>query len=132
VKEHTMNPSSFKHANRLLGAPKGHVPEESEIGEIMALPVWTDGQQCVSMWRATWRERISLLLFGTLWINVWSGRTQPPICPIICRTYLRETPPADKWLKTFKRDVRWGMLLRRWSEIIQVTVGRAFQWYFHE
>lgn len=126
-----MTPSSFKYANRLLGAPKGHVPEESPVGEIMALPVWTDGQQCVSCWKATWRERISLLLFGRLWIAVWMGSTQPPICPTITRTYLRETPPAEKWLKRFSTRTRWSMLWQRVKEKPQLIVGRFFQWLYH-
>src|SRR5262245_20592807 len=105
-----MTPSSFKYANRLLGASPGHNPDESPVGEIMALPVWTNGEQCVSLWKATWRERISLLLFGKLWISVWMGASQPPICPTITRTYLKETEPAERWLKKFSRNARWVML----------------------
>jgi hypothetical protein len=49
---------------------------EDECG---TLPVATDGQVCLSLWKAGWRERLSILFFGRVWLWVYSGKTQPPV-----------------------------------------------------
>lgn len=67
-----MTPLAFPESNRTLNAPEG-------MDNCSALPVWSDGQQCISCWRPNWRERLSILFFGRVWIWVWSGHTQPPI-----------------------------------------------------
>lgn len=67
-----MTPTKFPESNMVLTAPKG-------MDNCGALPVHTDGEMCVSLWTASWRERLGLLLHGRLWVFVWSGRTQPPI-----------------------------------------------------
>lgn len=121
-----MIPSSFKYSNKLLGAPRGHVPEESEVGEICALPVWTDGQQCVSLWRPTWRERISILFYGQVWCQVWFGQSQPPICLVGMKDFIREQEPAERWLRKFKRGVRWRFL---WERIHEKWRGRRVPWW---
>ena len=43
------------------------------------LPYWSDGTQCVSCWRPTLKERLSILVNGKVWLGVKSGRTQPPV-----------------------------------------------------
>ena len=68
-----MHPVKFKESNRQLNAPRGL--EE----EVNPLHVWTDDIQCVSCWRPTWRERLSILFFGRVWLGVLSGHTQPPV-----------------------------------------------------
>lgn len=91
-----MLPRSFKHSNRLLGAPKGYDPNDKDNpGEILALPVWTDGAVCVSCWQATWRERFSMLFFGRVWVHVWYGGSQPPIALTGTRVYLRDSEGVD-------------------------------------
>ena len=47
--------------------------------EIKDLPAYTDGQFCVSYWQMSLRERLSALLFGRVWLSVFSGNTQPPV-----------------------------------------------------
>ncbi len=47
--------------------------------ECSPLLVFRDGTQCISCWRPSWRERLSILLFGRVWLYVVSGRTQPPV-----------------------------------------------------
>ena len=49
-----------------------------------------DGKQCLSCWRMSLRERLSALLFGRVWIWVWSGNTQPPIYLEAARTIFKE------------------------------------------
>lgn len=69
-----MNPIRFAEANRELQKPEGMTDEQCA-----SLPVYTNGQQCVSCWQATWKERIRFLFTGKAWLWVWSGETQPPV-----------------------------------------------------
>jgi hypothetical protein len=74
----TMKPVSFKHSTATLQPSDKEYSDDIEGVE--ALPIWTNGEQCVSCWRANWRERLSILLFGKVWVSVLSGDTQPPVC----------------------------------------------------
>ena len=69
-----MEPQKFPQANKDLLKPEGWTDEECET-----LPVYTDGQQCISLWKLTWAERFSALFFGKVWLYVHSGHTQPPV-----------------------------------------------------
>ena len=84
-----MRPISFKHANRTLGPPTKQDYSENVMG-IAPLPVWSDGEQCVSCWQMSWRERLSALLFGRVWIALLSGETQPPASAQVSQEYLTE------------------------------------------
>lgn len=89
-----MKPSSFEHANRHL-RPSGAQYSDNVEG-VEPLPVWTDGEQCVSLWRPTWRERLSCLVFGKVWLALLSGQTQPPALVVACREYLTDEPDEPK------------------------------------
>ena len=98
-----MKPIGFKYANQQLGAPAGLLercdrrsPLELHVEGIDPLPVWTDGEQCVSCWRMPVRERLSALLFGRVWLAVLSGSTQPPVYIQAGRTYLKEERPRGR------------------------------------
>lgn len=84
-----MKPTSFKYQNRTL------LPSNAEysanVSGVDPLPIWTDGEQCVSCWRMSWRERLSALLFGRVWLAVLSHNTQPPVFLWVGREYLRES-----------------------------------------
>jgi len=84
-----MKPVGFKYQNRVL-QPSGKEYSENVTG-VVPLPVWTDGEQCVSCWRMSWRERLSALLFGRVWLALLSGETQPPALVQASRDYLKET-----------------------------------------
>jgi len=100
-----MLPAGFKLSNRLLGAPLGYDPNDKDNpGEILALPVWTDGTVCVSLWKASWRERLSMLLFGKVWMQVWYGGSQPPIALTVTRNYLHVTDES-----TGRKLTRWEL-----------------------
>jgi hypothetical protein len=73
-----MEPVKFKESNRQLDPP-GRTEYSLDIGDIKPLHAWTDGSQCISCWRPTWRERLSILVFGRVWLGVLSGGTQPPV-----------------------------------------------------
>jgi len=83
-----MKPIEFEYANRLLD-PSGHMYSEN-VTEIVPLPVWTDGEQCVSCWKMSLTDRLSALLFGRVWLAVLSGETQPPVSIQASRNYLKE------------------------------------------
>ena len=68
-----MNPVIFDQANRNLLKPDSMTDEECAN-----LPVYTDGSVCISLWKMTWKERLSALFFGRVWLWVHSGETQPP------------------------------------------------------
>lgn len=88
-----MTPTTFPQSNKTLKAPPG---KEAEIVE---LPIWTDGQQCVSCYRLSWRERFSALFFGRAWLSVLSGQTQPPVWMLVKRELFEQPkapPPAQE------------------------------------
>ena len=69
-----MKPIDFKQSTKVL-------QRSSEITDdgCASLPVWSDGTQCVSCWKPSLSERISLLFGGQVWLGVASGSTQPPV-----------------------------------------------------
>ena len=54
-------------------------PPDMTDKECSSLPIWSDGKVCISCWRPKWKERLSILFFGKIWVLVHSGYTQPPI-----------------------------------------------------
>lgn len=49
------------------------------VGGNADLHYWSDGEQCVSCWKPTLKERLSILINGKVWLGVKSGKTQPPV-----------------------------------------------------
>lgn len=83
-----MTPVDFKYRNKFLVAN----PAESRNAygiEVQPLPIWTDGKQCVSCWKLSFRERIAALLFGRVWLSVLTGGTQPPVALRARREYFK-------------------------------------------
>jgi hypothetical protein len=72
--EGEVSPKVFEQANAVLGAPAN-----TNGRNVEGLAVYTDGEQCISCWKLSWRERLSALFFGKAWLYVLGGRTQPPI-----------------------------------------------------
>jgi len=74
-----MKPIIFKDTNQVYRRhafrPLTLVGKE----EVKDLPAFTDGQFCVSCWKMSLREKLSALLFGRIWLSVFSGSTQPPV-----------------------------------------------------
>lgn len=69
-----MKPIDFKQSTKVLQRSSDMTDDECA-----ALPVWSDGMQCVSCWKPSLSERISLVFGGQVWLGVASGRTQPPV-----------------------------------------------------
>lgn len=71
-----MIPIDFPEKSKVLQRPSSMTDDECG-----PLAVYEDPEcrYVVSCWRPSLRERLSLVIFGKLWVSVWSGRTQPPI-----------------------------------------------------
>ncbi len=76
-----MEPTEFREANSVLTAPEG-------MPTVLDLPVWK-GQNgnIVSLWRPSWRERLSLLIFGRVWLSFIASYTHPPVGVSARRAY---------------------------------------------
>lgn len=76
-----MHPVLFKEQTYILSKPENMMYEECA-----SLPVFRDGKQCISAWKMSFKERLSALLFGKMWLYVLSGETQPPVTVLVTRT----------------------------------------------
>ncbi len=83
-----MQAVQFDLSNKVL-RPSG-AEYSDNVTEVVDLPVFTNGEQCVSCWKMSWRERLSALLFGRVWLQVLSGETQPPVAIHAERKRLKE------------------------------------------
>lgn len=99
-----MEPMKFEQANKDLLKPEGWTDEECG-----SLPVYSDGRQCISLWKMTWRERLSALFFGKVWLSVHMGQTQPPVWLMATREIFKVEGQTSKvegvwqWLRRFKK-----------------------------
>lgn len=65
----------FKQAQFILQKPSNM--KDENCGE---LPIRFEKQQCISCWKVPFRERISILFNGKVWLGVHSpAHTQPPV-----------------------------------------------------
>lgn len=80
-----MKPIDFDEATNTL-QPSGKTYSEN-VGDVRPLPVFSDGEQCISCWRLSWKERLSALIFGKVWLAVLTGHSQPPVYMEVARTY---------------------------------------------
>lgn len=69
-----MRPIDFPESTKTLSKPA-----EMTDAECRSLPVWNDGKECISVWKAGWKERFNILLTGRVFLGVLSGKTQPPV-----------------------------------------------------
>jgi len=69
-----MEPLEFEQQSIILTKPNNMTDEECG-----PLPIYSDGRICVSLWQMSWRERVSSLFFGRVWLLIYSGQTQPPV-----------------------------------------------------
>lgn len=69
-----MKPIKFDEANQCLFKPKNMTDEECS-----SLWVYADGMHNISCWKMSFRQRLSALIHGKVWLCVLSGKTQPPV-----------------------------------------------------
>jgi hypothetical protein len=87
-----MKPVNFQYANTVLQPAENMVYSENVAG-ISPLYIYTDGEQCVSYWKLTIKERLQVLFHGHIWCSVLSGYTQPPITLDADKEYFMEIKP---------------------------------------
>lgn len=69
-----MKPIDFPQSTKVLQRPSNMTEKECS-----PLHVWSDGEQCVSCWKASFIERLKILFTGKVWLGVKYGATQPPV-----------------------------------------------------
>ncbi len=69
-----MIPIKFKEATKELQKPKGWTDEECG-----SLWVFSNGTECISRWKISFKELLKIILFRKIWLSVYSGYTQPPV-----------------------------------------------------
>lgn len=69
-----MKPIDFPQSTKVL-----QKPSTMSDNECSSLHVWSDGKQCISCWKPTFKERMNILFGGKVWLGVLSGKTQPPV-----------------------------------------------------
>jgi hypothetical protein len=80
----------FKESTVELKKPQSMSDEECRSLHIMQTP---DGQ-CISLWKATFFERLKFLFHGKIWLGIISGKTQPPVWVDISKTiFIEESKP---------------------------------------
>lgn len=115
-----MTPANFPEANRTLVPPSGD-PYSENVLAIGDLHVYTDGEQCISRWRLSWMERLIVLLTGSLWLQILSGRTQPPVGMTARSPFV---PENRSWLgRVF--HFKALLLLAAFAALLAVTAPRA-------
>lgn len=65
-----MKPIEFEEQTTILGKPNNMTDDECS-----SLPIYSDGEQTISCWRLSFRERLQILIFGKLWVGVVFGNT---------------------------------------------------------
>lgn len=86
-----MIPADFPEKTVDLQRPAGMSEEECQ-----PLPVFRDGERCISCWRGTWLDRLRFLLTGRAWLQVWSGSSQPPVYVGTERPFVQ--PETEGWV----------------------------------
>jgi hypothetical protein len=69
-----MIPKTFKESNKELVKPENMTDQKCG-----PLPVFTNGNVCVSLWQMNFKERLHCFFHGFIWVQILSGNTQPPI-----------------------------------------------------
>lgn len=92
-----MKPVDFPQVNVRLGPPPGMTTEECG-----ALPVYSDGNLCISLWSLSWPERVKVLLLGRVWLYVIAGRSQPPVSLEVARNIFEKQSAGRGFLQKFQ------------------------------
>lgn len=86
-----MKPVEFKEQNVILGKPESMTDEECE-----QLPIFTNGEQCISCWEVTEEELKEIVETKRIWVSVLSGSTQPPICLSVSTLFVEEDQVVEE------------------------------------
>lgn len=63
----------------------------------LPLPAYTDERQTISLWALSWRERLTVLLTGRLWLRQLNfGQPLQPQAPSTIRPFVAAAPPQEE------------------------------------
>ncbi len=83
-----MKPIDFPQRTFTLTKPMSMTGEECG-----SLPAYRGENEIISCWRPTWRERLSILIHGRVWLRVM-GTAHPPVLLEATRTVFAVEPPS--------------------------------------
>jgi hypothetical protein len=94
-----MKATIFPQANKILTAPPG---QEDEVYD---LPVWSDGDRCISCWQPTEEERAAIARGEPMWLWI-VGDTHPPVAVEVGSPFDRVQPaPPIAAKETDRREI---------------------------
>lgn len=81
-----MKPKHFPQANStLLGGPAENYGTDLDVSD---LPVYRGGGEIISCWRPSWRERLRVLVGGSVFLRVATTKNHPPVSLDAGRVFL--------------------------------------------
>jgi hypothetical protein len=86
-------PIAFSESNGTLSG--GPAARYGTADDVLDLSVCRVDGQIISCWRLSWRERVEALLFGRVWLHVWSERTHAPVGLQAKRNIFTAAPAAE-------------------------------------
>ena len=86
-----MYPMRFPQENRIMNAPPG-LEEECQSLSVEIHRV-NGREETLSVWGLTWRERLSVLLYGRVWLNVSQNPT--PMVWLAAQKDVHSPPPRE-------------------------------------
>lgn len=96
-----MKPLNFPESNCRLVKPEGW--KDEECGDLHCYREKSeDRPRFISKWRMSWRERVKLLMTGTVWFHAFQF-THPPIFIGVDKPF--EVPINQRWLPKWVK--RW-------------------------
>lgn len=101
-----MKPIDFPQSSKVLQRPEDMLDTDCK-----PLPIWSDGMECVSCWKPTFKERLRILMHGKVWLAVLSGKTQPPV--FITGEEFFVQPPFRARVRFFFEDM--------WDDIVSLA-----------
>lgn len=115
-----MKPALFEGHDTVLGAPAGWDAEKN--GECQGLPIMREKGACLSLWELDAKERMSIACGANVWLQVFSGQTQPPVSLSVGRVVV-----DMKAVECF-RAVIIGNGMTSGTQIIDLESGRVLRW----
>lgn len=82
-----MRPVDFPERNKVLQKPKGVTDEEC-----FDLEIYTNGHVCVSVWDLNKEELELIQKTGKVYLQIWSGQTQPPVLLSVESPFIQSDP----------------------------------------
>lgn len=117
-----MKPIDFPQSTKVL-----QKPEQMLDSECKPLPIWSDGKECVSCWRPTFKERLRILFTGKVWLSVLTPFTQPPV--YITGEKFFVTPPFFARVRLFFEEM-WDYTKGMWKALKTASEQRDKRIHF--